>query len=139
MTDANRNDALNAVAKLLTAMNEVCETGVGLTIADIEEMFTADCEMTVNGTFICKGHEGLLLHSRDIGDKLQTWHFNLPFERTVVEGGEVFVYYTCDVTGHDGSPGKVFDMCIYSVRNGKISGVCEVVHFEGQTVRLDSY
>lgn len=139
MTDTDRSEAVHAVEKLLAAMNRVCDTGVDLTMADIEDMFTADCAMTVNGGFICKGHEGLLLHSRDISAKLQSWHFNLPFERTVVEGGEVFTYYTCDVIAHDGSPGKVFDMCIYSVRDGRISGICEVVHFEGKAVQLDSY
>lgn len=54
-------------------------------------------------------------------------------------GGEVFVYYTCDTVGHDGTQGRVYDMCLYTTLGRKISGICEVVHFEGQQVELDSF
>lgn len=138
MTDHNRTECVKAVEDLLIAMNQVSDTGVDLTLDAVKSMFTEDCEMVLNNQFICKGHDGLLEHSKDIRKKLRSWRFNLPFERTVVENGEVFVYYTCDTVSHDGTQGRVYDMCIYSTRNGKISGVCEVVHFEGHQVDLDT-
>lgn len=137
--EATREEKVAAVERLLTAMNAIAETGVPMTAAQIESLFTEDCRMVLNGQTICEGHAGLLAHARDIQNKLRHWRFNLPFDRTVVEGEDVFVYYSCDTQAHDGSRGRVHDMCIYAVRDGRIRDVCEVVHFAGHEISLDSF
>lgn len=139
MTNEDRDGAIAVVESLLKKMNHISDTREVMTLSDIQQLFTNDCEMVLNNTPICKGHDGLLLHSNDITKKLKSWHFNLPFDRTVVEAGQVFVYYTCDTEGLDGARGRAYDMCIYSVQDGKISDVCEVVHFSGYDPELDSF
>lgn len=134
-----RAEKLAVVEKLLTTMNTICVTGIAMTSEQAADLFAEDCRMELNGQLLCEGRHNLMLHGRDIQAKLKTWHFNLPFERTVVEGEDVFVYYTCDTVAHDGTQGRVHDMCIYSVRDGRISGICEVVHFGGHRVDLESF
>ena len=139
MHEATRAEKISVVEKLLTTMNEICETGVPMTAEQGGELFTDDCRMVLNGQLLCEGRHNLVLHGQDIQKKLKKWRFNLPFERSVVEGGEVFVYYTCDTIAHDGTQGRVYDMCIYSIRDGRICNICEVVHFEGHQVDLESF
>jgi hypothetical protein len=137
--EATREEKVAAVERLLTAMNAIAETGVPMTAAQIESLFTEDCRMVLNGQPICEGHAGLLAHALDIQNKLRHWRFNLPFDRILVEGEDVFVYYTCEMLARDDSRGRVYDMCIYAVRDGRIRDVCEVVHFAGHQVSLDSF
>ncbi|MGD9711635.1 MAG: hypothetical protein AB7V46_06150 [Thermomicrobiales bacterium] len=139
MSEATRAEKLAVVEKLLETMNAICETGVPMTPEQGEALFTDDCRMTLNGQLLCQGRHNLVLHGRDIQKKLKKWHFNMPFERTVVEGEDVFVYYTCDTLAHDGAQGRVYDMCIYSVRGGRIRDICEVVHFGGHQIDLESF
>lgn len=138
-TETSREEKVAAVERLLTAMNTIAETGRPMTLTQIESLFTEDCRMVLNGQPACQGHAGLLAHSHDIQNKLRHWHFNLPFNRTVVEGEDVFVYYSCDTLAADGSRGRVYDMCIYAVRDGRIRDVCEVVHVAGHQLSLNSF
>ena len=139
MSEVSRKSKVLAVERLMKTLNTISDTGKSMTMEQIKTLFTSDCHMTFNGEAMCEGYDGLLAHSLDIEKKLKTVHFNLPFLKTVVEGENVLTYYTCDTVGHDDTKGTVWDMCIYSVREGKISAVCEVVHFAGQQVELERY
>lgn len=139
VTPEERSASVGVVEALLQCMNAISSDGIPFTMDTVKSLFTADCKMTLNGAVLCQGHEGLLLHANDITAKLHSWRFNMPFQRTVVEPGEVVTYYTCDTVGLDGATGRAYDMAIYSLRDNRISGICEVVHFSGHDVSLDSF
>ena len=139
MNSNERAATVQAVHNLFIWLNEMSASGGEIKLADVQRIFTADTTMTLNNRFICRGHEGQLQHSRDLMKKTKFLRFNLPFEQTIVEGDSVVGYYTCDFVSRDGVTGRVYDMCIWTVRDGKIASILENVVFEGQQVEVEEY
>ncbi len=134
-----RDEKLAAVYRLFTWANQMDETGEDPKIEDIQKIFAPIAPMTLNGQPICHDHNSHLEHSRDLKKLMSRWKFNMPFERAVVEGDQVVGYYTVDYEDHQGRKGRMLDMCIFTVTDGKISGILENVIFEGQGIDIKSF
>jgi ketosteroid isomerase-like protein len=131
MGETNVREAKVQVARnLLEWVNTLPGRPEEVTTSEIERLFTPDATMVLNGQSVCHGIDGMLLHTKDLQAKAKHWNFKLPFERTVVEGDQVVAYYWCEVIGMDGRERRVLDMCIYTLRDGKIAGILENVVYE---------
>lgn len=139
MSSSDRAAAIQAVHNLFIWLNEMSATQGKMTLADIERLYTPDATMTLNNRFICSGHEGHLLHSQDLQNKMEWFRFNLPFERTIVDGDTVVGYYTCDFLSKEGVRGRAYDLCIWTLKDARISSILENVIFEGQEISVAVY
>lgn len=139
MSSQNRESVLQSVHNLFIWINGISDTGGEVIMEDISRLYTEDATMTYNNRFICEGLEGNMLHCRDIKNQLKRWKFSVPFNITVVEGDTVAGYYTCDYEKLDGSTGRAYDMCIWTVRDGKISSITENVIFDDAALELESF
>ncbi|MBP7338913.1 nuclear transport factor 2 family protein [Niveispirillum sp.] len=134
-----RDEKLETVYRLFRWANHVGETGAEMRLEDIEGIFAAHAPMILNGRPICHDHASHFRHAQDLRAQMATWRFNIPFERTVVEGDQVVGYYTVDFTDHAGARGRFYDLCIFTVRDDRIAGILETVHFEGEALDIASF
>lgn len=139
MREMTREEKVQTVHNLFIWLNRMSETKGPITIEDVAKVYTDDTVMTLNNRFICRGLEGQRQHSQDLIDKTQWFRFNLPFDKTIVEGDTVVGYYTCDFVSKEGVTGCVYDMCIWELKDGRIASILENVVFEGQQVAVESY
>lgn len=134
-----REEKLDAVYRLFRWLNRVAETGEEMKIEEIKSIFTEPAPMTLNGESICHDHATHFQHALDLQSQMAKWRFNIPFEREIVEGDQVVGYYTVDYEDKAGRKGRMLDLCIFTVRDGKIAGILENVHFEGQDLDIESF
>lgn len=134
-----REEKVAAVYRLFNWLNRIAETGEPVKIDQIREIFTPAAPMTLNGRPICNDHATHFQHARDLHAQMAKWRFNIPFEREIVEGDQVVGYYTVDYEDKNGKKGRMLDLCIFTVTDGKISGIIENVHFEGQDLDIESF
>lgn len=139
MSDQDRESVLQSVHNLFIWFNAISGTDKEVTMEDVARLYTEDATMVFNNRLICKGIEGNYLHCLDLKNQLKSWKFSVPFNITVVEGNTVAGYYTNEFTTLDGKRGTAYDMCIWTVRDGKIASITEVVVHEGADVILEEY
>lgn len=134
-----RDEKLAAVYRLFEWANRVGETGEDMKFEHIQQIFAPVAPMTLNGTPICHDYETHFQHALNLKENMTKWRFNIPFEREIVEGNQVVGYYTVDYEDKEGKPGRMLDMCIFTVEDGKIAGILENVIFEGQQIEIESF
>jgi len=134
-----REEKLETVYRLFNWLNRVAETGEEMKIAEIEAIFAPEAPMYLNGQMICHDHATHFQHALDLQSQMARWRFNIPFEREIVEGDQVVGYYTVDYEDKSGKTGRMLDLCIFTVREGKIAGILENVHFKGQGLDIESF
>lgn len=139
MDAGTRRQAVQTVYNLFDWLNGYSGKDAEMTLADMQRLFTPDAVMTLNGRAICQGLEGHLMHSRDLQNKMKSWRFNTPFEKVVVEGDTVVGYYTVDFVAKDGTRARAYDMCFWTVKDGKIASTLENVIFAGKDLDIESY
>lgn len=137
--DMTRKEKLDAVYRLFSWLNDVGRTGEKMKIEKIQSIFTQEAPMVLNGKKICHDHATHFQHALDLQSQMAKWHFNIPFEREIVEGDQVVGYYTVDYEDKQGRKGCMLDICIFTVKNGKIAGILENVIFEGQDLEIESF
>jgi len=134
-----REEAIRTVYRLYDWLNGLSGTDTEITLGDIEQLFAPDAPMTLNNQRICHDHATHLKHARDLQANMATWRFNTPFERVVVEEDQVVGYYTADFVRRDGRVGRMYDLSIFTVRDGKIAGILENVFFEGEGFQIAAF
>jgi hypothetical protein len=139
MSDASTEKPVAAISRILEWFNSLSEPGAVVTHADVEGRFTPDAKMIANRQLKCEGIEGHYRHFVEIRKKLASWRVRLPFELALSEGDRVAAYYLIDFVAADGSRGIVHDMAFWTVRDGKIASMTELVHFEGADVALENH
>lgn len=139
MDPIERQRAVQAVHNLYVWLNQLSGTERRMTLADMERLFAEQAPMVVNNRPICRDRAGHLLHGQDLLTNMRSWHFNLPFERTIVEGNQVVGYFTVDFIAKDGSAGRIHDICIFTVQDGKIAGILENVVFDRQAIEIRAF
>jgi hypothetical protein len=139
MSDVSTPTPLVVISRVLEWFNSLSEPGAVATRADVEQRFTADARMLANNQLKCQGIEGHYKHFVEIRSKLKSWRVRLPFEIAVSEADRVAAYYLIEYVTVDGSRGIVHDMAFWTVRDGKIASMTELVHFEGVDVALENH
>ena len=134
-----REDKIETVYRLFRWLNRVNETGEEMQLSEIEAIFTPYAPMKLNGRMICHDHATHFQHALDLKSQMANWHFNIPFERVVVEGNQVVGYYTVNFEGKDGKKNCMYDYCFFTVEDGKISSIFETVYFEGKDLDIESF
>jgi ketosteroid isomerase-like protein len=139
MNPITRDQTVQAVHNLFIWLNGFSGTDKAMTLTDIERLFAPDAPMTLNGRHICSSRQDHLRHGQDLQAKMKSWRFNVPFERTLVEGNTVVGYYTVDFVSREGVKSRAYDLCIWTVEHGKIASVLENVIFEAAAIDVKSF
>lgn len=134
-----REEKLETVYRLFRWLNQVAETGEEMKIEKTRSIFTPKAPMILDGRLVCYDHDTHFQHALDLKNQMATWRFNIPFEREIVEGDQVVGYYTVDYETKEGQKGRMLDLAIFTLKDGKIAGILENVHFEGQSLDIESF
>jgi hypothetical protein len=138
MSDASTATPLAVIWPVMEWFNSLSEAGAVVTRADVERRFTPDARMVANNQLKCQGIDGHYKHFCEIRNKLRSWRV-LPFSIAVSEGDRLAAYYQIEFMTVDGSPGVIHDMAFWTVRDGKVASMTELVHFEGKDVPLENH
>jgi hypothetical protein len=139
MSDASTATPLAVISRTMEWFNSLSEAGAVVTRADVERRFTPDASMVANNQPKCQGIDGHYKHFCEIRTKLKSWRVLLPFKVVVSEADRVAAYYQIEFVTADGSRGVIHDMAFWTVRDGKIANMTELVHFEGKDVPLENH
>lgn len=133
------SEATNTVIKFFNWINRIGANEIEVSKDDIAALWTSDGIVKGNGRVNYRGLDQLYRHTMDFTKKMQSWKFNLPFERHLCTGNEVATYYLVDFVDNEGNPGRVHDMAFWTIEDGKIKEQTEVFTFEDTTVDIEKY
>ena len=120
--------SLKAIERCLEWFNTLSPPGRGVRREDIEQLFTADMQMTINGEVRCEGLEALFRHFSNVGQRLRSWRVELPLRRAYCNGEDVAGYFPIHVVTPDERPAVVHVAALWKVREAKMASTVEVSH-----------
>jgi hypothetical protein len=138
MSNSNVRNGVDILSGVFEWFNSLAAPGTIVKRADVERLFTPDMKMVANNQVKCVGLDAHYKHFSEIRNKLKSWHVR-PFTIALAEGDKVAAYYLIDFVAADGSSGVIHDMAFWTVRDGKVASMTELVHFEGKEVALENH
>ncbi len=136
---AGMKATIDAVTSVHVWGNRLLARAAAVTDAEVREMWTEDGSMTVNGQLKCAGIRALVKHFEELRAKLKSAEVQLPYAITVESGRTVAARYVINVEHLDGTRDKIHVGAFFTIENGKIRSMDEVVSFEKSEITLEEH
>ena len=130
---------INPAKKVHLWGNTLLARSAAVTEAETREMWTEDGSMIVNGQVMCSGIGALVKHFEELRAKLKSAHVQLPYAVSVESGSSIAARYVIDVEHLNGARDKVHVGAFFTIHDGKIRTMDEVVWFEKSEIALEKH
>ncbi|MEX1012393.1 MAG: hypothetical protein WDZ27_01730 [Waddliaceae bacterium] len=107
------------------------------TVEELEKFFSKEVQMFNNGKLIVQGGSHYLERLKNFQKMYSSFKISDPLEEPLIHENRASIYYTLDLTTHNGEHKQIYIMALFTIENHKIRRWVEVTH-EKNSQKWDS-